>query len=44
MSQRHLSKNKPDKLIAETEAKQRCEQVLHHPYLALRNKPKVTSD
>lgn len=30
-----LSKNNPHKLISETEAKQRCEQVLHHPYVAL---------
>lgn len=44
MSQRHLSKNKPRKLIATTEAKQRCDQVLHHPYLALQKKPEVTSD
>ena len=38
MSWRHLSKNKPHKFTAYTE------QVLDHPYLALRNKPKVTSD
>lgn len=35
MSRRYPSKNKPHKLIAETEAEQKCEQVLHHPYLAL---------
>lgn len=38
VSPRHLSKNKPHKLIVATEAKQQCEQVMHHPSLALEKK------
>lgn len=42
MSARHPPKNTPRKLIAETEARLRCELVLHHPCVAPQNKPKVT--